>query len=345
MVRPRGDFRDEVMNAPLNFQSFLGNRRVVEILRKAVEQDRLPHALIFAGPPGVGKRTLAELLAQRLNCLQRQNQEACGACISCRKIAAGTHPDVLLIKPDGAYIKIDQVRDMIGEIAYKPFEGRYRVVILDGADQMRPEGANCLLKTLEEPPSQSILILVTARPYLLLSTIRSRARLLQLGPIAADVIESHLVAQEGRSLEDARMAATLSNGSLSAALACDTERHREIRSTALSFVSLLLRKGEFAQASTLATGITKEKEAFQVWIDLAQVLLQDVYYAQMAPKQMSQADLAGELAALAQTTPHAAVIAAIKAFRQLRAALQQNVNRQLALEALFLAELPDTLSR
>ena len=326
------------MNAPLNFQSFVGNRRVVEILRRAVEQERLPHALIFAGPPGVGKRTLAELLAQRLNCLQPKDREACCACLSCRKIMAGTHPDVRLIKPEGTVIKIDQVRDVIREIAYQPFEGRYRVMILDGADQMRLEGANCLLKTLEEPPSQSILILVTTKPYLLLETIRSRAHRLQFGPLPAEVIENHLAAQEGRSLEDARLAAALSNGSLGAALACDIGRHREIQGSALSFVSLLLRKGKFADASTLVAGITKEKEMFQAWTDLAQTLLQDVYYAQMAPKRMSQPELAGELAALAQSTSRAAVVSAIEALKQFKEALQQNVNRQVALEALFLAE-------
>ena len=330
------------MNAPLNFHSFIGNRRVVEILRRAIEQERLPHALIFAGPPGVGKRTLAELLAQRLNCLQPKNQEARCACTSCRKIMAGTHPDVRLVQPEGAYIKIDQVRALIAEIAYQPFEGRYRVLILDGADQMRQEAANCLLKTLEEPPSKSILILVSARPYLLLGTIRSRARMLQLGPIAGDVIENYLVVHEGRSPEDARMAVVLSNGSLGAALAFDADRNREIRQTALRFVSLLLRRGKFAQASALAAGIAKDKDTFQAWVELTDTLLQDVYYAQMAPARMSQPDIAGELAGLAQSTSHAAVVAAIEAVKQLKAALQQNANRQLALEALFLAETART---
>jgi len=327
------------MKTPLNFQSFVGNRHVVEILRRAVKQERLPHALIFAGPPGVGKRTLAELLAQRLNCLQPKDQEACCACISCRKIMAGTHPDVRVVRPEGTVIRIEQVRDMIREIAYQPFEGRYRVVILDPADQMKQEAANCLLKTLEEPPSRSILILITSKPYLLLGTIRSRARVLQLGPLAADVIENHLVVQEGRTLEDARLATALSNGSLSAALACDVSRHREIRGTALRFVSLLLRKGSFAEVSTLAANETKEKEPFQAWIELAQTLLQDVYCAKVAPRRMGQPEIAGELTALAQATPRAAVVAAIEALQQLREAVPLNVNRQLALEALFLSEI------
>ncbi len=326
------------MTAPPNFASFVGNRRVVDVLRRAVDQQRLPHALIFAGPAGVGKRTLALLLARRLNCLQVEGGESCGDCAPCRKIVGGTHPDVRVVAPDGAYIKIDQIRAMIDEVAYQPFEGNYRVVVLDGADQMRAEAANCLLKTLEEPPSRSILVLVTAKPYLLLGTIRSRSRMLQFGPIAEDEIEAFLVSSVGRARDDARLAAGFSNGSLSAALSFDPALHKEVREKALRFLSLLLRREGFAPASALVAGVVKEKESFQVWVDMTATLLQDVYYAQTAPARIGQRDIAAELASLAQSTPRAAVISAIEAVKNLKAGLLQNVNRQLALEALFLAE-------
>jgi DNA polymerase-3 subunit delta' len=326
------------MNSPLTFHSFIGNRCVVEILRRAVDQGRLPHALIFAGPSGIGKRTLALLLAQHLNCLQPKNSEACNTCTSCRKIIGAMHPDVRVIERDGAYIKIDQLRDLINEIAYQPFEGRYRVAILDGAEQMRVEAANCLLKTLEEPASRSILILVTPKPYLLLRTIRSRARMLQFGLIEEADIEAYLTIREGRSPEDARLAAVLSNGSLGAALAFDAERNRDMRQQALRFVTLLLGNGRFTQASALAASVVREKELFQPWVEITATLLQDIYYAQVAPARMSQLDIAGELTSLAQSASHAAVVSAIEAVKNLKAALQQNVNRQLALETLFLAE-------
>jgi DNA polymerase III subunit delta' len=328
------------MSAPTNFNSFLGNPRVVEILRRALDRERLPHALIFAGPPGVGKQTLAQLLALHLNCLALKGHEACGSCGSCRKILSGTHPDVRLVQPEGTFIKIDQVRAMIDEIAYQPFEGRYRVVIFDGADQMRKEAANCLLKTLEEPPSRSILILVTTRPYLLLETIRSRARVLQLGAIAEDVIERYLVAKSGRAPEDARLAAALSNGNLSAALAFHADRYKEIRRKALLFAGLLLHRGSFAEVSALIAAVAKDKDkdSFQAWIEMVSTLLQEVYYAQAAPRRMSQLDIAAEIAGLARSAPRAAVVAAIDAIKKLKSAIQQNVNRQLALEALFLAE-------
>lgn len=326
------------MVSPLDFSSFIGNRRVVEILRRALDQERLPHALIFAGPPGVGKKTLALILARHLNCLRPINGEACNACSGCRRIIAGTHPDVRIVEPEGAYIKIDRVRALIGEIAFQPFEARYRVAILDGADQMRQEAANCLLKTLEEPPSRSVLVLVTAKPYLLLETIRSRSRMLQFGPIAEGLIEEFLVGSQGRAPEDARLAAVLSNGSLGAALAFDVERNRETRRQALRFVSLLLQRGSFGRASALIAGVVKDKESFPEWVEMTALLLQDLYYAQTAPGRVGERDMAAELNDLAQSASHASVVAAIDAVKRLKAALQQNVNRQLALEAMFLAE-------
>ena len=192
--------RSEHRRVPENLASFIGNAQVVHLLRRAVEQDRLPHALIFAGPSGVGKCTLAVLLAQHLNCLSPAGSDACGKCIACRKtlavlqsryltcltpkgeipcgscasckVLSSQHPDVRILTPSPGktVIRMEQVRDLITEVSYQPFEGRYRVVILDPVDQMAPNAPNSLLKTLEEPPSRTIIILVTTKPFELLST-------------------------------------------------------------------------------------------------------------------------------------------------------------------------------
>lgn len=326
------------MADPVNFASFVGNSRVVRILRRTIEQGRVPHALIFAGPAGVGKRTLAGLLAARLNCLSPQGGDACGKCNSCKKIAANSHPDVRVVEPDGTLIKIDQVREIISEVAYQPFEGAYRVVVFDGADQMRPEGANSLLKTLEEPTSRTILVLVTTQPYLLLTTIRSRAQLLQFTAIAEDQVERYLeeVAEMERS--DAQLAASLSHGSLAAALTFDMGVHRELHAGALSFVSLLLARGSFAEVSRLAVGVAKDRDRFLAWLEMVESVLQEVYYGQVAPDRISRKEGGGEIASLARRVPHAALVSAIGAFRRLRRAVSYNANRQVALEGLFLAQ-------
>jgi DNA polymerase-3 subunit delta' len=329
------------MAAPENMRSFLGNPRVVQILQRALAQDRLPHALIFAGPAGIGKRALAVLLAQRLNCFSPQGEDACGICPSCRKVLAFSHPDVRIVTPDGAFIRIDQVRALIGEIAFQPFEGKYRIAILDPADQMRPETAHSLLKTLEEPVSRTFLILVTTNPYALLVTIRSRCRMLQLGRIPQHQIEEYLVTKEGRSKEEARLAAAFSDGSLAAALSFDAKELSRQREQALRFVKLLLGRRGFTEISQSAAVVTKDKDGFQLWIDSVSALFKDLYFAQVAPDRITQKDLAEEIRSLAVSASHAQVLSGIEGMNKLRRALQQNVNRQVALESLYLAGTRD----
>ncbi len=353
------------MKPVINLDTFIGNSRAIEILKRAMEQDRLPHAMIFAGPEGVGKCTLALLLAQSLNCLAPAKNIACGRCSACQRILAviesrhlecrssegqspcGTctscrlqakrHPDVWLVEPEKTTITIDQVRRLVNEIAFQPFEARYRVVIFDPADLMRVEAHNSLLKTLEEPPSRTVIVLVTTNPYALLETIRSRCRLLLFGPIPEDRIARHLIEVWQRPPEEARMAAALSGGSMSAALAFNVKEYRELRELALRFISLLLRRGKFGEASSLAAQVAKERTVFQRWVETALMLLQDVYYAGFATERVGQRDLVEQMTQLAGAVSRSELVEAIKALETLRAELRFNVNRQIALEAMFIS--------
>lgn len=155
-----------------------GHRRIVELVARSVSRSALPPSLIFAGPAESGTRETATALAQLLNCLHAGEpdfSDACGECQACVKIARGVHPDVLVVEPgENGTIKIDQIRDVVDRSAFRPFEGRRRVVIVDRADAMVAAAQNALLKTLEEPPPSSIFVLVTARPDVLLPTVRSR---------------------------------------------------------------------------------------------------------------------------------------------------------------------------
>ncbi len=343
-------------------RNFIGNARAVEILKRAIQQDRVPHAMIFAGPAGIGKCTLAILVAQRLNCLSPIENEACDRCSACTRIRAviesrnlqclslksgfcgscpncrirtKCHPDIRLIEPEKTTIGIGQVREMINEIMFQPLEAKFRVVILDPAEQMRAEAHNSLLKTLEEPPSRTIIILVTTNPYILLETIRSRSRLLQFGEIPQDQIVQRLI-DGGKPADEARLAATLSGGSLAAAIAFNSQEYREAREKALHFLELILNKGGFSEASSIAAEITKDKQIFRLWTDSAEALLQDIYYASTAPERIGQLDLIHRLQQLAGAVPRSFVVSVIDAVRKLKSELQLNVNRQIALEAMFL---------
>jgi DNA polymerase-3 subunit delta' len=245
------------------FRDVIGHRRVIELLTRSIRRDSLPPSLIFAGPAGVGKRLTALATAQAVNCIRLGSGsaveappksprkprpdapllepaadsgaglelDACGACAACTRIARGVHADVLIVEPgDNESIKIEQVRDVVDRAAYRPFEGRRRVVIVDQADALVAPAQNALLKTLEEPPSASMFILVTSRPDALLPTVRSRCprlgfRALTTGEIATALIE------RGRSQSDARATAAAAGGSLGAALdmtASDLVQAREI---------------------------------------------------------------------------------------------------------------------
>src|SRR5579862_4638050 len=159
----------------------LGHRRLVALIARSVSRDALPPSLIFSGPPGVGKKLTAVAAAQLLNCTARVGEgvsiDACGVCRSCTRIARGVHSDVIIVEPgDSGSIKIEQIRDIVERTAYRPFEGRCRVVIIDAAEALVVQAQNALLKTLEEPPAASVFVLVTAQPDLLLPTVRSRCR-------------------------------------------------------------------------------------------------------------------------------------------------------------------------
>jgi DNA polymerase-3 subunit delta' len=217
------------------FRELQGHRHLLELLSGAVSRASLPPSLIFAGPDGVGKRRAAVALAQLLSCPSPVQADgigldACGTCASCTRIARGVHADVLQIEPgDSGNIKIDQVRDAIEKSAYRPFEGRKRVVIVDEADALIVEAQNALLKTLEEPPSASMFVLVTSRPDVLLPTVRSRCQRLRFGRLEPGEVAAVLSRDHGYAESEARAAASASDGSVASALAGGSEDFAEAR--------------------------------------------------------------------------------------------------------------------
>ena len=215
------------------FRDITGHRRLVGLLARSIREQTLPPSLIFAGPSGVGKRAAAIATAQALNCATPKDGDACGRCAACTRIARGVHPDVLVIEPgDSGTIKIDQVRDIVERVGYRPFEGRRRVVIIDQADALVPAAQNALLKTLEEPPSASVFILVTSAPDVLLPTVRSRCPRLQFRPLDPAEVAAALV-KMGRTEAEARTIAATADGSLGAALAAEGGGRVEAREVAV----------------------------------------------------------------------------------------------------------------
>ena len=215
------------MRITVPFRDIVGHRGVTTRISRAISRDTLPPSVVLTGPEGVGKRLAAMAMATAINCAEPRTDEggfavdACGACSACRRIGRGVYPDVVVVEPpdsaSGA-ITVDQVRDVVQQTGYRPFEARRRVVVIDDAESMVPQAQNALLKTLEEPPPSSRFVLIASRPGLLLDTVRSRCPQLRFGLLTVGEITDLLTTRHGIETRLARASAASAGGSAGRAL-------------------------------------------------------------------------------------------------------------------------------
>lgn len=204
------------------FSEIIGQERAIKFLKRVMARGKIPHAYLFAGISGIGKTTSALALTQAINCQERINEEGCGRCPSCRQVRSGNFPDLVFIEPDGQNIKIEQIRRLNRTLSFKPISGRYRVSIIRQAEMMTDEAANSLLKTLEEPPQNNILILNVTEPLALFPTIVSRCQKVLFRPIPVRAIADWLMDNQSLEEEKALVLAKISEGSIGRAIRmCD----------------------------------------------------------------------------------------------------------------------------
>lgn len=251
----------------------VGQEAAVGLLERSLKGGKLSHAYLFVGPKHVGKLTLALNLAQALNC--EGDEKPCSTCPQCLRIAGGKHADVQVIGRDGKVeIGIDQIREMGHSANLRPFEGRHRVFIIDGAEHLSHEAANSLLKTLEEPPPQVQLVLLAVNERLLLPTVLSRCQKLTLRPLPIPVIEHYLIGRWSVAPQRAKILARLSSGCLGWAAAALTDEHllseRAVRLGALIHLASVGWEERFAYAAQLANQFHIDRESvgevLSLWI-------------------------------------------------------------------------------
>lgn len=194
----------------MKFSEVPGQDRAKSLLQHALRSGKIAHAYLFAGPAGSGRHDMAEAFAQALFC-ERGGDEACGECLNCRKISHGNHPDLHVIEPDGASVKIEQIRDLQKELSYRSAGSGYKVYIIESAESMTVQAANSLLKFLEEPPSPVVAILIAPGAGSVLPTILSRTQLVPFVPGDREAMEERLIA-EGKPPLLARAAVHLASG-------------------------------------------------------------------------------------------------------------------------------------
>jgi DNA polymerase-3 subunit delta' len=332
----------------MSWETLVGNNRVKATLKAALAENRLAHALIFSGPEGVGKRQFALTVAKAVNCLERI-ADSCDQCTVCRKIEAGEHIDVMVAEPEGTFIKVGQVRQTVEEANYRPFESKKRVFILDPAQAMNEQAANALLKTLEEPPETSLLILITDKLYALLPTVRSRCQIHTFAPLTVHEIATFLRDRYRRPEPEINLIARLSGGRIGRALEIDLSTYQERRKELLELLKLLVAANNRVRLIRAAEYLGRKlsREECERRLDVLNILLRDVFclLTQGDSADITNIDIAPTLRQLAPKWSLERIERFHTLLETLRRNLQQNIHRQIALEEIFLLEMGQPVER
>ena len=322
----------------------IGQPAAVAILRAALPPGAPAHAYLFVGPEGVGKTTAAMAWARALLC-ERGGEDACGACAHCVKTAAGTHPDMMTLEPEAREKKVKEeidighIRDVIRRLSFKPYEAGRKILIVDRADSMNLSAANAFLKTLEEPPGDTVIIMTAVNTRKLPLTIISRCRVVRFNPVPFGEIVDFLVNREGMAEDEARSAAALSRGSLGLAVSGEIEGEREIRAEALqALVDADSRSPARIYGLAGAMDKAKDKSRTDRFLEMMMELARDLLAVKIQGKydNLINVDIAPEIERAASKFSQRRLIRACEIIQEMIAARRWNINPLLIVSLLSL---------
>ena len=320
----------------MSFANIYGHSKQIGMLQKAMAQQRVGHSYIFSGLAAIGKKTLALAFTQALNCENAVPQnDSCGKCSSCRKMISGNHPDIYILETQAQFIRIDAIRNIQEQMTFKPLEGRRRIFLIDDADKMNEQAANALLKTLEEPSADNILILVTTRPYWLPQTILSRCRHMRFNPLPAETVARFLIEQKQMEPSKALLLASLSGGSIGQTLELNTEDMITFRSE-LSRLLIAADRGDPMSLLILASFLGQDKKEIKQGLKILNTYFRDalVYKETAQTSMIINADDLPAIASLAGRLEGEQILQNIALVEKSNETIEMNVNKSLTLEAM-----------
>ncbi len=333
----------------MSFKSILGQSRPKKILTNALQSSSVAHAYLFYGPESVGKKKLAIALAKALNCKEADPLDACDECEPCRKIERGIHPDFFYLEPvkstptsREAVIKIEVIRELQKKLAYLPYEGKTKVVVIDSAELMNPQAMNSFLKTLEEPPSSTVLLLISSNPNRMLPTLLSRCQGIQFHRLAFSDIRTIIQSQpqeEGKPWTESELDFRVhrSQGSVDRALTGDIDEIESLREQLLE----VLEKVSFDRMDIVfafAKVWARHTEQLQSVLNELLGLIRDLalYRSGCAQSDIQNGDLSAKMIPIAQTRSLKAWLDRFTTVRNTQIALSGNANAQLFLENMLI---------
>ncbi|MRR17040.1 MAG: DNA polymerase III subunit delta' [Deltaproteobacteria bacterium] len=320
----------------MSFADIYGHSKQVGMLKKALAGGRVGQSYIFSGLAAIGKKTLAIAFAQALNCENAAlKNDSCDACPSCLKMIHGNHPDILLVTTEAQFIRIDAIRDIQRQMTFKPLEGRKRLCIIDDADKMNEQAANALLKTLEEPSADDVIILVTSRPYWLPQTILSRCRHLRMNPLPSDTVARFLVEQNHLDPSKALLLASLSGGSIGQAQALNSEDMIAFRAELGRLLTVTSRNDPLGLL-ILSSFLGQDKKEIKQGLAVLNTYFRDalVYKETAKPSMIINADSLPVVSSLARRLRGEQLLQNIAQVVKASETIEMNVNKSLTLETM-----------
>jgi DNA polymerase-3 subunit delta' len=318
----------------MGFAEIIGHQRPLETLRLGLANERLHHAYLFVGPEGSGKRTVALALAKAIHCRETKN-DFCDRCPDCARIQAGNHPDVRLVQTleDKKEISIKQVREIEKELNFRSFSGKRKIAIIDPATLLNTSSQNALLKTLEEPPRNSMIVLIAPNAGALLPTLRSRCLRVSFGPLARDEVARYLTSKEGINQDDANLRAALSMGSLGAAIKFDKDELLEKRRSWAAWL-LSLSAGDYRGAIAAAEAIASDKEECLGFLEWAETWYRDllVHAATEDSEEVVNVDMLTEIGSQSAKGNFEQMLASFAQTARAAGRIQRNLNRRMVIE-------------
>ena len=324
----------------MTFADVFGHEHTIARLRRAVADERLTGTYLFIGPDGIGKRTLADALVARLLCVAPPTDDACGTCEQCSRVVSGVHPDVRVVTRDAERrdIRIEQTRELCRWLALRPLMGARKVAIIDGADHLNEAGQNSLLKTLEEPPGQTVLLLLAASLTPLLPTVRSRAQRVRLDPLPVETLVRFLAT---RGIPDAAAPAiaALAGGSPGKAIELASEEHGQLRALVVDLCGALPERSA-AELSAAAQEIARG--SVEAALGVVAGWYRDLLGASVGerPDRRRNPGAGALIDRLGRGSAPRARLRQLATVCDTMTAIIRNANRQLALETMLL-ELRD----